>query len=135
MVPLEMKKLTTINVFKRRVKEWKPENCPCRLRKPYTHSICFDNVYWANVSFLTPWKYQKILNFSDVFRGPKRKHWLNIDLAQYKLIFIEKLDKLFVLLFVLFFPFSLSLCFKAWLTLISMHFLYSVISLVYFMRH
>ena len=137
MVSLEMKRLTTINVFKRKVKQWKDKNCPCRLRKPYTHSIGFNNAYWANVPFLTPWKHQKTLSFSDVFRGPKRKHWLNIDLTQYKLIFIEKLDKLLIPLFVLFFPFSLSFCFKAWLTLISalMHFLYSVISLVYFMKH
>ena len=35
MIPVEMKNLTTINAFKREVKNWKIENCPCRLWKPY----------------------------------------------------------------------------------------------------
>ena len=31
MIPVEMKNLTTISAFKRKVKNWKIENCPCRL--------------------------------------------------------------------------------------------------------
>ena len=45
MVSLEMKKLTTISAFKRKVKKWKPENCPGRLCKPYIQSVSFVNAY------------------------------------------------------------------------------------------
>ena len=33
MIPVKMKTLTTISAFKREVKNWKFENCPCRLCK------------------------------------------------------------------------------------------------------
>ena len=41
MIPLEMKNLITISAFKREVKNWKLENCPCRLCKPYIHNVGF----------------------------------------------------------------------------------------------
>ena len=41
MVPLEMKKFTTTNAFKSKVKKWKLENCPCKLGKPYIQSVGF----------------------------------------------------------------------------------------------
>ena len=31
IVPLELKELTSVVDFKKGVKKWKPENCPCRL--------------------------------------------------------------------------------------------------------
>ena len=34
VIPVEMKNLKTISAFKREVKNWKLENCPCRLCKP-----------------------------------------------------------------------------------------------------
>ena len=40
-----MAKLTTINAFKKEVKKWKLENCPCRLCKPYIQSVGFVNAY------------------------------------------------------------------------------------------
>ena len=49
MVPLETKRLTTFNVFKREVKKWKPKNCPLRLFKKYIKSLSFVNAYEANV--------------------------------------------------------------------------------------
>ena len=33
--PLELKELTSVVAFKKRVKEWTPKNCPCRLCKKY----------------------------------------------------------------------------------------------------
>ena len=41
MIPVEMKNLKTISAFKREVKNWKLENCPCRLCKPYIQSVGF----------------------------------------------------------------------------------------------
>ena len=41
MIPVEMKNLTTISAFKREVKNWKLENCPCRLCKPYIQNVDF----------------------------------------------------------------------------------------------
>ena len=35
IVPTELKQLETVNAFKREIKKWKPENCPCRLCRPY----------------------------------------------------------------------------------------------------
>ena len=39
MIPVEMKNLTTISAFKRKVKKWKIENCLCRLCKPYIQNV------------------------------------------------------------------------------------------------
>ena len=41
MIPVEMKNLTTISAFKRKVKNWKLENCPRRLCKPYIQNVGF----------------------------------------------------------------------------------------------
>ena len=41
MIPLEMKNLTTISAFKREIKNWKLENCPCRLWQPYIQNVGF----------------------------------------------------------------------------------------------
>ena len=41
MIPVEMKNLTTISVFKREVKTWKLEKCQCRLCKPYMQNVVF----------------------------------------------------------------------------------------------
>ena len=35
IVPLELKELTSVVAFKKGIKEWKQENCPCRLCKKY----------------------------------------------------------------------------------------------------
>ena len=41
MIPAETKNLTTASAFKREVKNWKIENCPCRLCKPYIQDVGF----------------------------------------------------------------------------------------------
>ena len=41
MIPVEMKNLTTVNAFKREVKNWKLKNCSCRLCKPYMQNVGF----------------------------------------------------------------------------------------------
>ena len=41
MIPVEMKNLTTMCAFKREVKNWKLENCLCRLCKPYIQNVGF----------------------------------------------------------------------------------------------
>ena len=41
MIPDEMKNLKVIRAFKKEVKIWKFENCPCRLCKPYIHNVDF----------------------------------------------------------------------------------------------
>ena len=41
MIPVDMKNLTTISAFKGEVKNWKLENSPCRLCKPYIQNVGF----------------------------------------------------------------------------------------------
>ena len=41
MIPVAMTNLKTISAFKREVKNWKLENCPCRLCKPYIQNVGF----------------------------------------------------------------------------------------------
>ena len=33
--PVTYKELPSLEIFKNRIKKWKPENCPCRLCKTY----------------------------------------------------------------------------------------------------
>ena len=44
IVPLEFKKLTSMVAFKKSIKEWKPENCPCRPCKKYVPNLGFITV-------------------------------------------------------------------------------------------
>ena len=41
MISVEMKNLKTISAFQKEVKNWKLENCSCRLCKPYIHNVGF----------------------------------------------------------------------------------------------
>ena len=38
-MPNELKKSTSLNEFKSKIKTWKPENCPCKLCKIYLQRI------------------------------------------------------------------------------------------------
>ena len=38
IVPNEFKKETSLDAFKKLIKKWQPENCPCRLCKSYTQN-------------------------------------------------------------------------------------------------
>ena len=35
LVPKEIKELSSLSAFKKAIKKWKPQNCPCRLCKKY----------------------------------------------------------------------------------------------------
>ena len=41
MIPAHIKDSTNLNVFKTKVKQWKPLDCTCRLCRTYIHSIGF----------------------------------------------------------------------------------------------
>ena len=41
MVPLEMKQKTSLSSFKREIKRWVPEKCPCRICKKYLQGVGF----------------------------------------------------------------------------------------------
>ena len=41
MIPVKMKNITIISAFKREVKYWKLDNCPCRLCKLYIQNVDF----------------------------------------------------------------------------------------------
>ena len=41
IVPLELKELTSLNAFKKRIKNWQPKKCPCRLCKQYVLNLGF----------------------------------------------------------------------------------------------
>ena len=40
-VPSHMKEAESVEVFKSRIKNWIPDNCPCRLCKTYIHNVGF----------------------------------------------------------------------------------------------
>ena len=42
-IPPSIKKVTSLNAFKNRIKSWKP-NCPCRLCKTYLQGVGFVNI-------------------------------------------------------------------------------------------
>ena len=41
LIPTEIKKLVSLNGFKKAIKKWKPVNCPCKLCKTYLHYVGF----------------------------------------------------------------------------------------------
>ena len=41
IVPLDIKNSISLNAFKRKIKNWVPEGCTCRLCKIYVHNIGF----------------------------------------------------------------------------------------------
>ena len=41
IVPLQLKELTSLNAFKKGIKKWQPNNCPCRLCKQYVLNLRF----------------------------------------------------------------------------------------------
>ena len=41
LVPEKLKQLVDIHAFKKEIRKWKPENCPCRLCKTYTPHVGF----------------------------------------------------------------------------------------------
>ena len=41
LVPDKLKQLVDIHAFKKEIKKWKPENCPCKLFKTYIPHVEF----------------------------------------------------------------------------------------------
>ena len=41
LVPTELKSITSLAEFKKKIKNWFPENCPSRLCKVYIHHVGF----------------------------------------------------------------------------------------------
>ena len=41
LVPDDIKSATNLNKFKNSIKSWVPDNCPCRLCKPYLANVGF----------------------------------------------------------------------------------------------
>ena len=41
ILPDEIKQKTSLNSFKKSVKKWKPQDCPCRLCKVYINGVGF----------------------------------------------------------------------------------------------
>ena len=41
ILPDEIKQQTSLNSFKKSVKKWKPQDCPCRLCKVHVNGVCF----------------------------------------------------------------------------------------------
>ena len=44
MVPLELKNLNDVEIFKSEIRNWKPMPCECTLCLPYMHSIGYVNI-------------------------------------------------------------------------------------------
>ena len=51
IIPVD-KKNADESTFKRLIKQWKPEQCPCRLCKNFLENVGFVNVSYINFSFL-----------------------------------------------------------------------------------
>ena len=41
ILPENLKNIDNLEHFKKKIKTWKPDNCPCRLCKVYTESVGF----------------------------------------------------------------------------------------------
>ena len=41
IVPSELKKAQSLNSFKKSIRKWAPDNCPCRLCKRYVNGVGF----------------------------------------------------------------------------------------------
>ena len=41
LVPKELKELSSLRAYKKAIKKWKPQNCPCRLCKKYIQNLGF----------------------------------------------------------------------------------------------
>ena len=41
ILPTELKRIVSPTLFKKKIREWAPKNCPCRLCKTYVQNIGF----------------------------------------------------------------------------------------------
>ena len=41
MVASNLKEMSDLNIFKKAIKQWKPEDCPCRLYRVFVQNVGF----------------------------------------------------------------------------------------------
>ena len=41
LVPSNLKEISDLDKFKKAIKQWKPQDCPCRLRKVFVQNVGF----------------------------------------------------------------------------------------------
>ena len=41
ILPMELTKIVSPTLFKKKIREWAPKNCPCHLCKTYVQNIVF----------------------------------------------------------------------------------------------
>ena len=44
LIPDDLKEIESLDEFKRKIKFWKPDNCPCRICKTYVSGLGFVNI-------------------------------------------------------------------------------------------
>ena len=45
LIPEELKNITSLNIFKKEIRRWKPKNYPCRICKNYVHNLGFVELF------------------------------------------------------------------------------------------
>ena len=45
LIPEELKNITSLNIFKKEIRRWKPKNCPCRICRNYMHKLGFVELF------------------------------------------------------------------------------------------
>ena len=45
LIPEELKNITSLNIFKKEIRRWKPKNCPCRICRNYVHNLGFVELF------------------------------------------------------------------------------------------
>ena len=45
IVPYEIKSVAKINLFKKKIRNWEPKGCHCKLRKQYLHGVGYVDTF------------------------------------------------------------------------------------------
>ena len=45
LIPEELKNITSLNIFKKEIRRWKPKNCPYRICRNYVHNLGFVELF------------------------------------------------------------------------------------------
>ena len=45
LIPEELKNITSLNIFKKEIRRWKPKNYPCRICRNYVHNLGFVELF------------------------------------------------------------------------------------------
>ena len=49
VIPERLKNITSLKIFKKEIKRWKPKKCPCRICKNYVHNLGFIKLFEKNL--------------------------------------------------------------------------------------